>query len=357
MNGKINNRKAAGRRSSRRVGAGAPLLAASLALATSCLSAAPLSADPLPVITIGKAVDTIPFTVVDVALAEGFFKKNGVDVKEVLVQGSSTANAAMVGGSMQFACEDAVPLMLARSHGVPIMSIDAIDDSITLQLVASKQWLSKHAIPADAPFEKKMADLNGSIFGSASTTDQAVFGLLRRWAGLPQNKGYRIEGMDSEAAIAVAMQRGIVDVTVQTPPYSIELVQQGDGENFVDRSDVKQFDNVAYDILVTTTAYAAQHPQIVARVATATAQALDFMRDHPNETLAIEQKYYPKLDKEVLRKSLQFIPFAKDGMQSKEGWANAIALGEQTGFVKGVKSAPEGDYWTNKYIDNSKLGK
>ena len=80
------------------------------------------------------------------------------------------------------------------------------------------------------------------------------------------------------------------------------------------------------------------------------------MRTHPDETLAIEQKHFPKLDKSVLLKSIKFIPFAKNGLQSSDGWARAVKLAGDTGFVKDVKSAPEGEYWTNKYIDLSKVG-
>lgn len=347
-----------GRQNSLRLrSAAARLLTVNLALASWCLWAGPLSADPLPVITIGKAVDTIPFTVVDVAIAKGFFKQNGVDVKEELVQGSSAASAAMLGGSLQFACEAAVPLMLARSHGVPIIAVDGLDDGVTLQFLASKQWLAKHPVPANATLKQKMEDLNGSILGQVGTTDQAFYGLVRSWAGLPKYQGYRIEGLNSLAAVAVGMQRGIVDVTVQSPPNSVELAQQGGGDNFVDRKDVKQFNNVAYDLLTTTASYAQQNPKITREVATAIAQALDFMRDHPDETLAIEQQHFPKLTKVVLQKSIAFIPFAKDGLQSKQGWDRAVELAQETGFVKGVAAAPEGVFWTNQYIDQSKLGK
>src|SRR5487761_131412 len=187
---------------SRRLGIGAFLFAlnlmiAGLALAPNAAHAAPQGARPLQTVTIGKAVDTIPFTVVDVGQAEGFFKKNGSAVKEVLLQGSSAANAAMVGGSLQFSCEAANPLMLARLHGVPIMAIDALDTSVGLQLIVSNKWLSKHPIAANAPFKKKMADLNGSVFGSVSTTDQTFCRLLRKWAGLPEGSGYSAEQIGS----------------------------------------------------------------------------------------------------------------------------------------------------------------
>lgn len=351
MNGRIERLEISGSRLPRIACAGA----LSLALASFCSWSEPATAKTLPTVTIGKAVDTIPFTVVDVALAKGYFKQNGVNVKEELVQGSSVANAAMVGGSLQFACEAAVPLMLARSHGVPIVAVDALDNGVGLQLVVSTKWLSTHPIAADATFKHKMADLNGSIFAEVSTTDIAFYGLLRSWAGLPKRHGYRIEAIGSQAAIAATIQRGIVDVTLQSPPVSVELVQQGFAKEFVNRKDVKQFDNVAYDILTTTPSYAKEHPQITKDVATAIAQALNFMRNHPNRTLALEQKHFTKLSKTVLQQSLHFIPISKDGMQSQKGWDAAVALAQQTGFIKGVESAPEGVYWTNKYIDRSKL--
>jgi NitT/TauT family transport system substrate-binding protein len=356
MNGKDEIEEVSGRRLRRMAGAGVPLLALSLALAGFVSWAKPVSAQTLPTVTIGKAVDTIPFTVVDVALAEGYFKQNGINVKVELVHGSSAANAAMVGGSLQFSCEAADPLMLARSHGVPIMAVDALDEGVTLQLVVSTKWLSQHPLPAAATFEQKMADLNGAIFAEVGTTEQAFYGLLRGWAGLPKLEGYRVEQIESQAAIAVAIQKGIVDVTIQSPPRSMQLVQQGYAKHLVDRKDVKQFNNVAYDILTTTSSYAQEHPQITRAVATAIAQALNFMRNHPNETLALEQKHFPTLSKTVLQESLQFIPFAKDGMQSQKGWDDAVELAQQTGLIKGVTSAPEGVYWTNKYIDSSKLG-
>ena len=136
----------------------------------------------LQTVKIGKAVDTIPFTAVDVAQAEGYFKKNGVAVEEELVNGSSAASAAMLGGSLQFTCEAANPLMLARSHGVPIMSVAAFDDGVALQVLVSTKWLEKHPLAANATFKEKMADLNGAILVEVGTTEHSFFVILRSGA-------------------------------------------------------------------------------------------------------------------------------------------------------------------------------
>jgi NitT/TauT family transport system substrate-binding protein len=337
-------------------GAGFRLLALSLALAGFGSWAKAASAPTLPSVTIGKAVDTISFTVVDVALAEGYFEQNGVNVKTVLLAGSSAANAAMVGGSLQFALQAANTLMLARSHGVPIIAIDSLDDGIALQLIASNKWLSTHPISADAAFEQKLANLNGSILAEVGTQEQTLYGLLRGRAGLPKQEGYRVVHIDSQAAVAVAIQRGIADVSIMSPPISVQLVQQGYAKKIVDREDFDEFNSLASDIMTTTSAYASEHPEITKAVATAIAQALNFMRQHPDETLALDQKHFPTLEKNVLQESLHFIPFTKDGMQSQANWDKAAALAQQTGIIEGVANASEGVYWTNRYIDTSKLG-
>ena len=99
----------------------------------------------------------------------------------------------------------------------------------------------------------------------------------------------------------------------------MELMEQGHAKVFVDRKDVAQFNNVAYDILTTTSSYAQRASGYHQGRRDGVAQALNFMRNHPDETLALEQKHFPKLSKTVLQQSLQFIPLTKDGMQSQQG--------------------------------------
>lgn len=333
---------------------GTPAVSASQAASTAAVTAAPSAA--LPTVVIGKAVDTIPFTVVDVAIAQHFFEKNGVNVKAELVRGSSEANAAMVGGSLQFACEAANPLMLARQAGVPLIAIDAIDRGVTLQLVVSTKWLQAHPVAAGASLQGKMAALNGAVFGEISTTDISYFHLLRAQAGLPIDTGYRVEQIGTQAAIAAAMQKGLVDVTLQSPPSSMKMVEDGSAQILVDRNDVGNWDNTAYDIMVTTSTYAKAHPDTTKAVAMAIAEGLNFMRAHPDQTLAIEQQHFASLSPGVLEKSLKFIPFAPNGLQSQAGWDNAVTLAQGAGVIKGITSAPEGTYWTNEYIDAAKLG-
>ena len=331
------------------------LVASSLALL--CGGTASATATVLPTVTIGKVVNTIAFTAVDVAQAQGYFKRNGVNVNEVLLQGgSATANAALFAGSVQFLCQGAITLMLARTRGVPVLAIDGLDNGVGLQLLVSKRWLSKHPISADATFKQKMADLNGSTLAAVGgPLPTSFFGLLRGWAGLPPKTGYKVVDVGSQAAVTLALQHGLVDVAIESPPLSYRLTLGGSAKDLLDRRDVPRFNNVAYDTLTTTTSYAHDHPNRTRDVATAIAEAVNFMRDHPNQMIAFEHRHFSKLSKTVLKKSLAIIPLVKDALQSQTNWNRAMSLAQQSYIVKGVKSTPEGVYWTNTYIDRARL--
>ncbi len=340
-------------------GSGVSMLLLGLAL-TGCgaqSSSAPTgkSAKPLPTVVIGKAVDTIPFTVVNVAQAEHFFQKNGVKVKDELLNGSSQANAALVGGSLQFVCEAANPLLLARSKGIPLISIDALDRGVTLQLAVSNKWLKAHPVPKNASLKTKMSDLNGAIYGEVSTTDLSDFELLRRMAGLPATSGYQVDEVGNEAEDAVEVEKGTIDAFMVSPPSSMQVFDQGYAREFVDRYDIPSWKNTAYDIFVTTSTYAKAHPNITRDVATAVAESLNFMIAHPHQTLAIEEHHFPSINARILKQSVAFIPFASNGLQSQARWNNAVQMARETGFIKGNVVAPQNQAWTNQYIDLAKL--
>ena len=262
----------------------------------------------------------------------------------------------MVGGSLQVSCEAAAPLMLARSHGVPIMAVDALDDGVTLQLIVSLKWLAEHPLAADVTFEQTVADLNGSIFAEVGTTEQAFFGLLRGWAGLPKLEGYRLVQIESQAAIAIAIQRGIVGVQLESPPISMELMEQGHAKVFVDRKDVPQFNNVAYDTLTTTSAYAQEHPQITRGVATAIAQALNFIHNQPFAGDRAEAFPEPQQDR-FAAESAVHTRSPRTACRSRRVGTAPSGLSAADRIDPECKERSRGRVWTNKYIDGSKLGR
>src|SRR5689334_22744082 len=101
------------------------MLAAAVAVTITSVASACCASDEsggLRTVIIGKAVDTIGFSTVDVASAMGYFKDAGVNVATKLLQGSSQTNAALQGGSIQFATLSSTALLLAASQGVRLQA-------------------------------------------------------------------------------------------------------------------------------------------------------------------------------------------------------------------------------------------
>ena len=119
-------------------------------------------------VTIGKAVDTIGFTTVDVAKAEGYFAKAGLNVNEDLLSGSSTAFAALESGSVNFACASSTALISAKTKGLPLEAVASLDYGVSLQLLVSDNWIKAHHMSPGQPLGTVMREMVGAKLGVIS---------------------------------------------------------------------------------------------------------------------------------------------------------------------------------------------
>lgn len=188
-------------------------------------SAVRAASAPTPVV-IGKALNTLTLTIANIAEAEGYFKDAGLAVKLITFNGSSQANAALIGGSTQFTMANVIPFELARQQGVPIEAVELIDRGLTQQLIVSKRWLSAHPVPPNASIATRIADLRGSTFAQIGPTDLAEFRLMLTAAHLSPN-AVQVVQLGSGPEAAATMAHGRIDEFQQSPPTSLEVVARG----------------------------------------------------------------------------------------------------------------------------------
>ncbi|MCL6564065.1 MAG: ABC transporter substrate-binding protein [Firmicutes bacterium] len=308
------------------------------------------SATALTPVVIGKALNTLTLTIANIAEAEGYFKDAGLAVKLITFNGSSQANAALIGGSTQFTMANVIPFELARQQGVPIEAVELIDRGLTQQLIVSKRWLSAHPVPPNASVAARIAALRGSTFAQIGPTDLAEFRLMLAQAHLSPN-AVQVVQLGSGPEAAAAMAHGRIDEFQQSPPTSLEVVARGDGTLFLNYPKAfPQWSQMTNDIVWTTTSYARSHPDVVARVVTALARANHFVVTHPQQALALEKQWFPSVPTAVLEQSLQLIAFSSDGRQTAAGWQQASAFLHQLGVLKANSPEPkEGVDWTNQF--------
>lgn len=327
------------------------------ALATGCGSDTARSdaASGVTTVTIGKAVDTVGFSAVDVAIAKGYFKDAGVHVKTELLQGSSQTNAALQGGSIQFATLSSNAQLLAASHGVKLQAVASLDYGASIQFVVSKDWMTKHGITPQQPLKQRIRGLAGAKDAAISATGTQFLKLLLTDSGVSTGSVQYVT-VGSDAAGATALQHGTLQIFVGSPPSSYYIARKADAAILASGSEVPEWKNMAYDLLTTTPAYAKKNPKTTKAVATALARAENLMRTDPESVLGLESQHFPTYSEDDLRQALKKVQWSPDGQFTQSMWDDALAVTKATGQLGGDVDVSEGTLWTNQYIDKAAAG-
>lgn len=337
----------------------AAALASALVLAGSALAGCGASASgsdgSTPTVTIGKAVDTIGFSAVDVAQAMGYFKDAGVNVKTELLQGSSQATAALQGGSIQFATLSSTALLLASSQGVKLQAITSLDHGVSVQIVVGDQWAKEHNITPTESLQQRMQGLAGAKDAAISSTGTSVLKLMMQQnGGDPNSIDYVTVG--SDAAGAAALGHGTLQVFVGSPPSTYYMARSASSTILASASEVPDLKQMAYDILIANPSWAQAHSDEATAVATALARAENLMATDPEKVLALEEQHFPMYSKDDLMQSLKNVQWTTNGTFTQPMWDDAVKASQQMGQLSGSVDATQDGLWTNKYIDTAKLG-
>ena len=314
------------------------------------------SSEALGTVTIGKAVDTIGFTTVNVAEGEGYFAKEGVKVSDELLGGSSTAFAALESGSVNFVTASSTALIAAKAKGLPLEAVASLDYGVSLQLLVSDNWAKAHGLSAGQPLDTVMKKMVGGKLGVISTTDLTYDHYLEEQAGVNSNQ-FTYINISSQSAALAAVKYGEIDAFLLSPPSTYYAESQGGATIMASLHEVPSLANMAYDILVVDSDWAKNHTAQVKAVATAMAMADNVMRTNPQAILEVEKKHYPTMNNSVLLSSLKYVTFAPDGEFSSAMWQEALTEYTDTTKtgVQGVDVAENGGVWTNQYINKSGL--
>lgn len=307
-------------------------------------------------VTIGKAVDTIGFTTVDIAQAKGYFAKQGVNASEDLLSGSSTAFAALQGGSVNFVTASSTALLNAKAKGVPLEAVASLDYGASLQLLVSDAWIKSHGLSPGQPLNTVMKKMVGAKLGEISTTDLTYDHYLEKQAGVDPSLFTYIQ-LDSQSAALAALKHGQIDSFLLSPPSTYFAQSQGGAQIVATLHQVPELANMAYDILVVDSDWAKSHASTVSAVATAMAMADNAVKSDPQSVLGIEKRHYPKMSGPALLDSLKYVTFTQDGLFTQDMWQKALTEFTQTTHTStsGIDVSENGGVWTNQYLKQSQL--
>jgi NitT/TauT family transport system substrate-binding protein len=351
------------RRSPRRTGrtrrlltlAGAAALGPTLLTGCGGDNAPTKTADGLTQVTVGGG-GSIFDTPLQVADANGYFRKQGLKMKFVTLT-ASTGPSALQSGSVQFFDSSPTGFVSALAKGLPQIAVSTDGLGNPLGLIVSKKFAQAHHLTAKTPAEQVAKALTGSTGGASSANTKAEAGIFLKKYGLDPDKKVKWVSLPSPAADKAAINSGQIDWFVTSEPIPLQIESEGDGVVVADPVKVPEWaaEQAGYgQVLVTQKSYAAQHPDIVKKFVTAVQQATNYMNTHLKDdsdktVLQAAQKSLQGIPDGVVQSSLQQVEWPAQGAMDDAGWTKTMTFLTSLGTLpQGAKVTSEN--WTDKYL-------
>lgn len=280
------------------------MIASRMLLALTLLAAfvcAPVrAADRITVSQYGVIVESLPWAI---ALEEGFFKQQGLDIDGFVGGngGGTTIRNMMANASLPFA-EVAVPAAIA-----------GVDAGLDLKFVyggvnnmGDLAWLVKK----DSPLHT-LADLKGHkvAFTAPRSTTEMVLRMILERAHL--EKDVTITAAGGIGAGMTALDAGAVDAA----PFEEPAFLPPDKYRVLFRVN-DYLPNLVWQVGVVTADYAKSHPDVIRKIVAARKAALDFMYAHPDDAAKVYAKVWNANDprfNDVLARLIKAHYWAADG--------------------------------------------
>ena len=159
---------------------------------------------------------TLGYSPLWVALKQGFFDRQGLDVQLVLVSGADKSTLALVGGSVYISSGAIDATIGAAEQGADLVSIGGVINGLTHMLMGGKKF-------------KSYEDLRGANIGSSGLTSGTAF-VLRRMLqskGLQYPKDYNLINVGPSAQSFLSLTANRVDAALIAVPLSFDAAEMG----------------------------------------------------------------------------------------------------------------------------------
>jgi NitT/TauT family transport system substrate-binding protein len=269
-------------------------------------------------VRIGISAASLGFLPTVLAEKKGFYGQYGLAPEHVLVPCAIATNA-LISDDLDYAvCTG--PGISGAIKGLPIKLVMTTQDKLGYLLLVK-------------PNVQKVGDLRGKTIGISTFGSQLYLTsvTLFRQAGLEPGKDINLlPGGDNTARLA-AMDAGKVDAIFVSSPADIFGVKRGYKVLLWSRDHVPLTQNA----IVVTDKRLKQSPEQVKRTIKGTIEALRFIRDHQEESVAIAAKWL-KLDLATTRAAFEnYLPcYSPDGSLSDQALKDLIQYELDRGTVK-----------------------
>jgi NitT/TauT family transport system substrate-binding protein len=274
-----------------------------------------------------------------VANDAGLFKKHGLGVDMIFINGSSRSVQSLVAGDLHFAGAVGTSAMNGSMAGGDIVIINGLVNTLPYYLIGNPQISS--------PEELKGRSAATHIPGTSA--DFALRLALKRF-GIPYEsiKAVMVGGAPARVAAVTSRQ---VDFAVVTEPGKIKGESAG-LKMILDMAKLQI--PFQFTCTVTTRKMIHENPEAVQRMTKAMAEAIHYYKNHKPEVIKIMQKYTRGQNRSVLEGAYDAYQelFVEDTYPTVEGLKNTLEV--QSSWDPKAANAKVDDFVDLRFVDELK---
>lgn len=314
------------------------IMAAGAMLAAALSSYAALAQSNPDKLTIGTITLSLNNLPIYVAQERGFFTKENLFVEVVVLNASTRAIPALIGGSTHLSASSAMTTIRAIEKGAALKIVGGLINAPVYDLYATAKY-------------KSIKDLKGTTIGVTGliTSDTILLKEMLKAHGLEYPRDYAMLAIGGTPDRYLALQTGNIAAGILSPPYSfsadeIGLVNLG--------STAKQTPYFTQTVFNVRTEWAQQNKPLLVRFLRAIVRGSQFVHTQKEETVRIIAKRFKFNDKFSEGSWRYFVPtnaIPRDGEVNAKGVDKVLQLLVEDGTLKAPP--PRQD----KYIDMAYL--
>lgn len=261
-----------------------------------------------------------------VAKEVGFFKKNGLDIELLFINGSSRAVQSLIAGDLKYSNAVGTSAMNGRMAGGDVIIVHSLVNTLPYYIIGK-------------PGIKSPEDLKGRPAATHIPGTSADFALrlalMKFGIGYSDIKAIMVGGAPARFA---AVASGQVDFAVVTEAGKLQAEKAG-LKIVLDMA--KQNIPFQFSCTVTSGRMIREHPERVMSLVRAMVEAVHYFKTHKEESIRVMQKYTRGQERGILEGTYEAYKelFVEDGYPTIEGLANTLqgagGLGPKSGAREG----------------------
>lgn len=282
----------------------------------------------------------------------GYFKQQGINAHVVVLASDTSADAALVSGSIQYTSVNAVALLTAAEKGVPLQYICSEYNGPAWALVVSNSVLNKTHVTAATPLKQMLQALQGTkvaIVGTAVSAPGLILTGLLKQEGLPAST-LSLVGVSASSDLASAYSHGEVGAVFDTQPTPDALMGQFSGKVVYNTTQLTALANIPWEGLVGTKSYISANAKVDKAVCAAIGKADNYLLHNPAGAESELSGTFHHLTPALLKDALTSYKWAPNASMTAAQWTSGASLLARFGLVAAVPPSTLSGAYSTKYL-------